>query len=59
LQLLQRTFASKAAFLRSPPYDPEMSRAFVKEDAAENVDDLPERPVSGHPNYVAARVCRE
>ncbi|MEA2953085.1 MAG: hypothetical protein QOJ96_2605 [Alphaproteobacteria bacterium] len=32
-----------------------MSRAFVKEDAAENFDDLPERPVSEHPNYVTAR----
>ena len=32
-----------------------MSRAFVKEDAAENVEDLPERPVSGHPNYVTAQ----
>jgi transcription elongation GreA/GreB family factor len=32
-----------------------MSRAFVKEDAAENFDDLPERPVSEHPNYVSAQ----
>jgi transcription elongation GreA/GreB family factor len=32
-----------------------MSRAFVKEDAAENFDDLPERPVSEHPNYVTAQ----
>jgi transcription elongation GreA/GreB family factor len=31
-----------------------MSRAFVKEDAAENFEDLPERPVSEHPNYVTA-----
>jgi transcription elongation GreA/GreB family factor len=30
-----------------------MSRAFVKETDA--VDALPERPVSGHPNYVTAR----
>lgn len=33
-----------------------MSRAFVKEpDGAEVVDDLPERPVSPHPNLVTAR----
>lgn len=32
-----------------------MSRAFVKEDTAESFDDLPERPVSEHPNYVTAR----
>ena len=32
-----------------------MSRAFVKEDAAENFEDLPERPVSEHPNYVTAQ----
>jgi transcription elongation GreA/GreB family factor len=32
-----------------------MSRAFVKEDGAENFDDLPERPVSEHPNYVTAQ----
>ena len=31
-----------------------MSRAFVKEDTAENSEDLPERPVSDHPNYVTA-----
>ena len=29
-----------------------MSRAFVKEDNEETFDDLPERPVSQHPNYV-------
>ena len=29
-----------------------MSRAFVKEDTAESFEDLPERPVSEHPNYV-------
>ena len=29
-----------------------MSRAFVKEDATESFEDLPERPVSEHPNYV-------
>jgi transcription elongation GreA/GreB family factor len=29
-----------------------MSRAFVKEDTAESLEDLPERPVSEHPNYV-------
>ena len=34
---------------------PGCSRAFVREDAAENIDDLPERPVSGHPNYVTAQ----
>lgn len=33
----------------------QMSRAFVKEDAAENFEDLPERPVSEHPNYVTAQ----
>ena len=29
-----------------------MSRAFVKEDSAEAFEDLPERPISEHPNYV-------
>jgi len=29
-----------------------MSRAFVKEDVSSGGDDLPERPVSPHPNYV-------
>lgn len=29
-----------------------MSRAFVKESDSEQPDDLPERPVSAHPNYV-------
>jgi transcription elongation GreA/GreB family factor len=32
-----------------------MSRAFVKEQDAEAIEDLPERPVSEHPNYVTAR----
>jgi transcription elongation GreA/GreB family factor len=32
-----------------------MSRAFVKEDAPEPDDDLPERPVSPQPNYVTPR----
>ena len=32
-----------------------MSRAFVKEDAAENFEDLPDRPVSEHPNYVTSQ----
>ena len=32
-----------------------MSRAFVKEETAETFDDLPERPVSEHPNYVTAQ----
>jgi transcription elongation GreA/GreB family factor len=40
----------------SPPirasYIRVMSRAFVKEDAAEAFADPPERPVSEHPNYV-------
>lgn len=31
-----------------------MSRAFVKEDNEETFEDLPERPVSEHPNYVTA-----
>jgi transcription elongation GreA/GreB family factor len=31
-----------------------MSRAFVKEDSPETFDDLPDRPVSEHPNYVTA-----
>lgn len=31
-----------------------MSRAFVKEDAGEAFEDLPDRPVSDHPNYVTA-----
>jgi transcription elongation GreA/GreB family factor len=31
-----------------------MSRAFIKEDTIENVEDLPERAVSDHPNYVTA-----
>jgi transcription elongation GreA/GreB family factor len=31
-----------------------MSRAFVKQETAETFDDLPERPVSEHPNYVTA-----
>lgn len=34
-------------------YIREMSRAFVTEDAFQ--DDLPDRPVSEHPNYVTAR----
>jgi transcription elongation GreA/GreB family factor len=29
-----------------------MSRAFVKEDVAEGAENLPDRPVSEHPNYV-------
>lgn len=29
-----------------------MSRAFVKQDNEEDFENLPERPVSGHPNYV-------
>ena len=29
-----------------------MSRAFVKQDAEEAFEELPERPVSEHPNYV-------
>jgi transcription elongation GreA/GreB family factor len=32
-----------------------MSRAFVKEDNEETFDDLPERPVSPHPNYVTTK----
>ncbi len=32
-----------------------MSRAFVKEDAPEPDESLPERPVSPHPNYVTPR----
>jgi transcription elongation GreA/GreB family factor len=32
-----------------------MSRAFVKEETAESFEDLPERPVSEHPNYVTPR----
>jgi transcription elongation GreA/GreB family factor len=43
------------AAISHTPYIPIMSRAFVKEDAAENFDDLPERPISEHPNYVTAR----
>lgn len=31
-----------------------MSRAFVKEDAGEGLEDLPDRPVSEHPNLVTA-----
>jgi transcription elongation GreA/GreB family factor len=31
-----------------------MSRAFVKEDTTDTFEDLPERPVSEHPNYVTA-----
>ncbi|MGE0719752.1 MAG: transcription elongation factor GreA [Alphaproteobacteria bacterium] len=31
-----------------------MSRAFVKEPDTDAVDDLPDRPVSQHPNYVTA-----
>jgi transcription elongation GreA/GreB family factor len=31
-----------------------MSRAFVKETDADAVEDLPERPVSGHPNDVTS-----
>ncbi len=37
---------------RTVAYTHIMSRAFVKEDAAEAFEDLPERPVSEHPNYV-------
>ncbi len=29
-----------------------MSRAFVKQDAEETFEDLPDRPISEHPNYV-------
>lgn len=36
-------------------YTPGMSRAFVKEDNEEALEDLPERPVSEHPNYVTAK----
>lgn len=32
-----------------------MSRAFVNEDAGADRPDLPELPVSGHPNYVTPR----
>ena len=32
-----------------------MSRAFIKEDAPEPDEDLPERPVSPHPNYTTPR----
>lgn len=32
-----------------------MSRAFVKESDGDEPDDLPELPVSEHPNYVTAR----
>lgn len=32
-----------------------MSRAFVRESDADGDDDLPERPVPDHPNYVTAR----
>jgi|CXWL01.1.fsa_nt_gi transcription elongation GreA/GreB family factor len=35
-----------------------MSRAFVKEDAPEPDDNLPERSVSPHPNYVTPRGAR-
>ena len=31
-----------------------MSRAFVKEEVTEAFEDLPERPISDHPNYVTA-----
>ena len=31
-----------------------MSRAFVKEQDGEVIDDLPDRPVSEHPNFVTA-----
>ena len=31
-----------------------MSRAFVKEQDSEPLDELPERPQSPHPNYVTA-----
>ena len=35
-----------------------MSRAFIKEDAPEPDESLPERPVSPHPNYVTPRGAR-
>lgn len=35
-----------------------MSRAFVKEDAPEPDENLPERPLSPHPNYVTPRGAR-
>jgi transcription elongation GreA/GreB family factor len=38
----------------SRPHIPDMSRAFVKEADADAVEDLPERPVSAHPNDVTA-----
>jgi transcription elongation GreA/GreB family factor len=31
-----------------------MSRAFVKEDTGEGLEDLPDRPISEHPNLVTA-----
>jgi transcription elongation GreA/GreB family factor len=38
---------------RANPHISSMSRAFVNED--QYVEDLPDRPVSGHPNYVTPR----
>lgn len=37
---------------RTMSYIALMSRAFVKQDAEETFEDLPDRPVSEHPNYV-------
>ncbi|MEA2898390.1 MAG: hypothetical protein QOJ84_4005 [Bradyrhizobium sp.] len=38
----------------SRPHIPDMSRAFVKDADADAVEDLPDRPVSEHPNDVTA-----
>ena len=45
---------------RARRYARAMSRAFVREiDGAEVPQDLPERPVSSHPNFVTARGQRQ
>lgn len=36
-----------------------MSRAFVKEDSADAVEELPEKPISPHTNYVTPRGLRQ
>lgn len=35
-----------------------MSRAFIKEDGPEQPEDIPEKPISAHPNYVTRRGLR-
>ena len=42
----------------SPPHIADMSRAFVKDTDADAVEDLPDRPVSEHPNESPRKASR-